>query len=201
MQRVSLFFELIFRYYYVLNLDLLKLTIPSSIEIDGAFTFKILTEEDLPYFSSFNKNDDYIDLCRSRLKSSDFKCFAIIFQKENLLVHYSWVNYSNKYLVKELNKSICLKKKHRVLFEDDNTLLQFRGLKLHSYVFHKRINYSRSIGAKNALIMIYPRNKVALHTAKKMGFKRINLFPYFYRENSISFLAHKLYTHVFSRTK
>jgi hypothetical protein len=201
MQRIRVFFELIFRYYYVLNLDLLKFNIPNSIELDGEFNFKILAEEDLPYFSSFNKNNDYIDLCRSRLKCSDFVCFAIIHKKENLLVHYSWVNFSDKYRVKELNKSIWLKKQQRVLFEDDNTLYQFRGLKLHSYVIKKRINYSRSIGAKNALIMIHPRNKVALHTAKKMGFKRINLFPYFYREKSLSFLAHKLYTNVFSRTK
>ena len=201
MHKVYLFFEFLFKYYYHLVLDISGELANESENISSNFEFKILTLKDLYYFKQWEDKIRYSELYETRLKNSDYYCFAVIDISTDQLAHYSWVNYTDHYFIKEINKYFDLKQNKQVLFEDDNTKEVYRGQKIHTFVMSKRIGFAKKIGATKIFIEIYPRNKVALKTAQKFGFKRRNINPFYLREGSVSYIKNKMINNVFSRNQ
>ena len=199
MHKVYLFFEFLFKYYYHLVLDISGELANESENISSNFEFKMLTSKDLYYFKQWEDKIRYLELYEARLKNSDYYCFAVIDISTDQLAHYSWVNNTDHYFIKEINIYFNLKQNKQVLFEDDNTKEVYRGQKIHTFVMSKRIEFAKKIGATKILIEIYPRNKVALKTAKKFGFKRRNINPFYLREGSVSYIKNKMINNVFSR--
>lgn len=197
MHKISHFFEFLFKYYYHLVLDISDLVCVDSVFISSNFELKILTSKELYYFKQWEDKSRYLALYEARLDNPDYYCFAVIETSTNQLAHYSWVNNTDSYNIKEINKLCQLKQNKQVLFEDDNTKKEFRGQKIHTFVMHKRIEFSQKIGATKIFIEIYPRNTVALNTAKKFGFKRSNINPFYLRPGSISYIKNKITKYVF----
>jgi hypothetical protein len=197
MHKISRFFEFLFKYYYHLVLDISDLVCVDSVFISSNFELKILTSKELYYFKQWEDKIRYLALYETRLDNPDYYCFAVIETSTNQLAHYSWVNNTDNYNIKEINKLCQLKQNKQVLFEDDNTKEEFRGQKIHTFVMCKRIEFSQKIGATKIFIEIYPRNTVALNTAKKFGFKRSNINPFYLRPGSISYIKNKITKYVF----
>jgi RimJ/RimL family protein N-acetyltransferase len=199
MHKISLFFEFLVKYYYHLVLDISGDIAIKSGYLPSGFEFKILTLNDLYYFKQWEDKIRYLELYETRLQNPDYYCFAVIDVSTDQLAHYSWVNNTDHYFIKEINTSYDLKQNRQVLFEDDNTKEAYRGQKIHTFVMSKRIEFSKKIGATKIFIEIYPRNTVALNTAKKFGFKRRNINPFYLRAGSISYIKNKIIHYVFSR--
>ena len=199
MYKIYLFFEFLFKYYYHLVLDISDNLFINEVLISSNFELKILTIHDFYYFQQWEDKIKYLELYKMRLQSADYYCFAIIETGANQLAHYSWVNNTTSYYIKEINRLFHLKQNKQVLFEDDNTKEEYRGQKIHTFVMSKRIEFSKKIGATKIFIEIYPRNTIALNTAKKFGFKRRNINPFYLRAGSISYIKNKIVHYVFSR--
>lgn len=198
MFKIKRLFEFILKYYFVLKYDFSTNKL-NKIEPPFGFLFKILTIHDLHYFNFCEgKRSAYLEICKKRLNDPNFYCFALIHENTNELAHYSWINHSDHYLVKETSRIYHLKKNKMVLFEDDNTLPNYRGFRLHTYVLQKRLSFAKELGVTSCLIIIHPRNTIALKSATKIGFSRINFLPYYYCIGSFSYLRNKLTNYVFS---
>lgn len=201
MHRFYLFFEFLFKYYYHFVLDVSKDISNIYVSNPPSLELKILTIEDLPYFKQWKGKEKYLDLYKARLLNPNYYCFAMIDTINDKLAYYSWINYLDNYYIKEINKLYYLKKHKHVLFEDDNTNEAYRGQKIHTFVMSKRIEFSKKIGAKKIIVEIYPRNKAAIITAKKFGFKRRNINPFYLRQGSVNYIINKISTYVFSHNK
>ena len=196
MPKLYLFFEFLFKYYYHLVLDISGEVFVNPLFISSNFELKILTSQELYYFKQWEDKIRYLELYETRLHNPDYYCFAVIETSTNQLAHYSWVNNTTRYHIKEINRLFHLKENKQVLFEDDNTKEEYRGQKIHTFVMSKRIEFSQKIGATKIFIEIYPRNTVALNTAKKFGFKRSNIIPFYLRPGSISYIKNKIIKYV-----
>jgi hypothetical protein len=145
----------------------------------------MISREDVILFEDLNLKSEYLSVLKNRLDNESFYCFGIIDKEKSQLVYYSWINCSNNYLIKEVNKTYNFSSTKSCLFEDDNTKYNYRGLGLHSYVMIKRINFCLEYGIKKIYIIIDPNNLPAIKTIKKLGFKRINIIPFYFRYESI----------------
>lgn len=174
--------EKTFRYYgvYKLNVSSYK-PILTTCELNKIFEIRQLTFDDLTLFKGISYFERYRSIYKERFLSENYLCFGVINRENNDIAYYSWVFKGDEKYIKEIYKKMSLKKLNAFYFEDDNTIEKYRGLKLHTYVMQKRIEYTISQNKENILIIIHPKNIPALKTIINFGFKRINIIPYYFR--------------------
>jgi hypothetical protein len=182
--------ELLFVSYWLYKLNVLKKN-ESLSKLKVGFKFQILSKKELYYFVEINYINRYIELYKKRLESSNYKCFAIIEINTNKLVYYSWINFSKSHYCKEINKTLKLMSKNTCLFEDDNTLIEYRNNGFHKFVMEKRINYCIENNIDTIYILIHIFNKPALNTVKKYNFRRKNI-PLALRDGSFNYILKKI---------
>jgi hypothetical protein len=189
--KFKIIFETFFIYYrlYFVSLNEIKI---KEIKIGSNYQFKILTIEDLELFDFFELSNYYIKIYAERLNNKDFICFGMIDLNNNKLAYYSWLNFENKTYCKEIKRNLKLKKTNACLFEDDNTHIDYRNCKLHTYIMNERLKYCASKNLNKAYIIIHPLNIPAIKTIQKFGFKKTIHIPIKYRDNSIQYLINKL---------
>jgi len=173
--------KILFKYYGVYRLNIRKHS-PHSLVLSDDFELKEFTADDLFYFSPLGLNDSYIHIYEKRFKSNRYKCYGVIDRSSNKLAYYAWICLLDVKFVKEINRNFKLKQKQAVLFEDDNTTLEYRGKGIHSYVMEYRIQQAKKQGVKSVYIIVYKRNIPALKTIKKFKFKRVNINPFYFRK-------------------
>jgi len=191
MNMITKIAEFYFKYYGVFILDK-ENYLPETYNLDPRFEFKILNIDDLFLFKKLDSKKKNYNLYVDRLKSSDFVCFAIIEKSKSEIAYYSWLNFSNRYFVHEINKVMDFKKEKSVLFQDDNTIEPYLRLGLHKYVMQKRVQYSFENQVNRIYIVIYLRNVPALRTVKKIGFKQINFLSIYLRKGTLKYTVKKI---------
>lgn len=184
--------EFYFMFYGVYKINLENYN-NLNFDLHHNFNFKILKIEDLKYFEALELKDSYLDIIKSRLNNeNEFICFALIDSLTNKLAYYSWINQSKSYWVKEMNKTFNFKETRSCLFEDDNTMIEYRSLGLHSFAMSKRIQYCLNNSIKTIYILIHLRNKPALKVVHKFKFKRSNFFPIYIRKEAVIYTLKKI---------
>ena len=189
--KFKILFETFFIYYrlYYINTNKIKF---KEINLNSKFELKILNIEDLYLFDFYELPNNYLKIYADRLKNSNFICFGVLDISNNRLAYYSWINFEKKTYCKEIKKSLELKNKNACLFEDDNTHLEYRNCKIHSFVMNERLKYCISNNISKAYIVIHPFNIPAIKTISKYKFKKIIHIPISYRDNSIQLFIKKL---------
>ena len=134
----------------------------------------------------------YLEIIKTRLDSPFYSCVAIIDVVNDKIAYYSWINTNDKYKTNEFYFSLNLKKHNSCLFEDDNTIEQYRGQYLHTFAMVYRIKYCKDKCIKKVLIAIHPRNIAAIKTIKKIGFNPTYFFPFKIRRGSFSLFYKKI---------
>jgi hypothetical protein len=189
MKKLIKLFEFLFTYYNIYKLKLEDIEI-KELSLPEGFQFKHLTEKDFYLFESLNLKIDYLNICNNRLKNKDIIAFGIIDLKKDCLAAYSFINSSNQYYIKALNRNIQLKSKNCLMFEDDNTLQEYRRNGLSSYIMNERIRYSLN-NKKNSFIFAHPTNTPSIKTILKFNFKKTHNFPVAIRKEAFIYLYKK----------
>ena len=116
----------------------------------------------------------------------------MIDRKKDCLAYYSWMNFSKKFYVHEINRHLDLQDTNSCLFIDDYTLPKYRQRGLHKYVFNKRIEYCINEDIKKIYIVIHTKNKIAMKTVESFGFKKNNFLPFFFVKKPIKRIIDKI---------
>ena len=180
-----------FKIYGIFQLELDNIDFKEKI-LDEKFEFRILNSDEIWLLKKINSKRKFFDWYEKIIESTDYKCFVIIDKVKNCLAYYSWVNFSNNYYLHEVNTTLNFKEIDACLFQDDNTMEEYRRLGLHTYIMNERIKYCKQLGIKRVYITIFLKNKPAIKTVKKFNFKRTNIFPIYYRKGTISYSIKKV---------
>ncbi len=183
--------EIFFIYFRLYELKIEKTTF-LSFKLDSNFEFRILNENDIIFFQNFNLPKRYIDIYINRFKNKTYKCFAVFDKNTSKLVYYSWINFEKKTYCRELKRNLYLKEKNACLFEDDNTHLDYRKNKLHTFIMNERIKFCKSLNLERIYIIIHPNNIPAIKTINKFNFVKTFHIPIKFRENTLHLLSNKI---------
>lgn len=184
--------EFLFVSYWLYKLNVSKENKKEFVtKLKSGFKFQILSKDELYYFKEIDHINRYIDLYKNRLENINYKCFAIIEKNTNKLVYYSWININTSHYCKEINKTLKLNSRNGCLFEDDNTIPEYRNNGFHKFVMEKRINYCIENNIDTIYILIHIFNKPALNTVKKYNFRRKNI-PLALRDGSFNYILKKI---------
>ena len=123
---------------------------------------------DLPLFNS-TVSEKKLQLFGERL-NDDGKVGFVVFHKGEL-AYYTWICTKDEY---EPNFQITIKlKRDEGLLLDSYTLPKFRGMKIHTFMSAKRLQYLKDIGCKRAFVSYQKKNTFSRNAHKLNGFREI----------------------------
>lgn len=189
-------FEFYFRCYKYFRLDIDQSTVDykSLCTVDTQlFSFKILNRiEDIKYFHESKFSAENLQLIQTRLsKPKEFTCFLFIENATNKVAMMAWINTSPSYYIYEMNKHVKYQS-HQALFENSVTWPEFQRKGLYISMLCNQIEYSKQNKITEAFAVVYFKNIAPLKTLAKLGFKRIDKFPIYYRTGSITYTIKKI---------